>query len=207
VLADMALDVEAGTALAFRLARAFDGGADEGEAAYRRLMTPVTKYWVCKVAPALAYEAMECLGGNGYVEEGGFPRLYREVPVNAIWEGSGNVMCLDVLRVIEREPETLHRVLTELEALAAGEPRIKAALSRIEGLVSEASRDQGQARALVELLALTQAAALLVRHAPAGVSDAFLATRLQGSWRHTYGAGLAHADIGAIVARAAPQLA
>ena len=207
VLADMALDVEAGTALAFRLARAFDGGADEGEAAYRRLMTPVTKYWVCKIAPALAYEAMECLGGNGYVEEGGFPRLYREVPVNAIWEGSGNVMCLDVLRVIEREPEVLGRVLTELETLAAGEPRINAAVSRIKDLLGEASHDQGAARTLVELLALAQAAALLVRHVPTTVSDAFLATRLQGSWRTTYGVGLAKADTRAIVARAAPSLA
>src|SRR4029453_5747952 len=117
VLADMALDVEAATALAFRLARAFDGEG-ESEAPYRRLMTPVTKYWVCKTAPSLAYEAMECLGGNGYVEDGGFPRLYREVPVNAIWEGSGNVMCLDVLRVIEREPETLDKVLAEVETIA-----------------------------------------------------------------------------------------
>jgi len=99
VLADMALDVEAAAALAFRLARAFDGGADEDEAAYRRLMTPITKYWVCKTAPAVVTEAMECMGGDGYVEEGGFPLLYREVPVNAIWEGSGNVMGLDVLRV------------------------------------------------------------------------------------------------------------
>jgi putative acyl-CoA dehydrogenase len=207
VLADMALDVEAGTALAFRLARAFDGGAEEGEAAYRRLMTPVTKYWVCKAAPALAYEAMECLGGNGYVEEGGFPRLYREVPVNAIWEGSGNVMCLDVLRVIEREPETLDRVLVELESLAAGEPRLEAALVKIKALAQDARRDQGAARTLVELLALAEAAALLVSDAPQAVGDAFLATRLQGSWRHTYGAGLAHADTRAIVARAAPQLA
>jgi putative acyl-CoA dehydrogenase len=207
VLADMALDVEAGTALAFRLARAFDGGAEEGEAAYRRLMTPVTKYWVCKAAPALAYEAMECLGGNGYVEEGGFPRLYREVPVNAIWEGSGNVMCLDVLRVIEREPEALDRVFEELQRVAASEKRLKPALVKIKTLARDARRDQGAARTLVELLALAEASALLVNYAPQAVSDAFLATRLQGSWRHTYGAGLAQADIGPIVARAAPQLA
>jgi putative acyl-CoA dehydrogenase len=205
VLADMALDVEAGTALAFRLARAFDSGAEEGEAAYRRLMTPVTKYWVCKAAPALVYEAMECLGGNGYVEEGGFPRLYREVPVNAIWEGSGNVMCLDVLRVIEREPETLDRVLQELESVARGEKRLAPALAKIKTLAQDARRDQGAARTLVELLALAEAAALLVNHAPQAVNDAFLATRLQGSWRNTYGAGLAHADTRDIVARAAPQ--
>ena len=107
VLADMALDVEAATALTFKLAAAFDGHDDPDATAYRRLMTSVTKYWVCKIAPALIFEAMECLGGNAYVEEGGFPLLYREAPVNAIWEGSGNVMCLDVLRAVERSPRDL----------------------------------------------------------------------------------------------------
>jgi putative acyl-CoA dehydrogenase len=207
VLADMALDAEAATALAFRLARAFDGGDEEGEAAYRRLMTPVTKYWACKIAPGLVYEAMECLGGNAYVEQGGFPRLYREVPVNAIWEGSGNVMCLDVLRVLERSPGTLERVLAELESLGAGEPRLAAALDQIKTLLAEVARDQAAARALVELLALTQAGALLHTHAPHAVSDAFLATRLGGGWRHTYGAGRVRADSSAIIARAAPQMA
>lgn len=204
VLADMALDVEAATALAFRLARAFDGEG-ESEAPYRRLMTPVTKYWVCKTAPSLAYEAMECLGGNGYVEDGGFPRLYREVPVNAIWEGSGNVMCLDVLRVIEREPETLDKVLAEVETIASVEPRLKKAVIKIKELARGVRHDQGAARTFVELLALAGAAALLASYAPNAVSDAFLATRLQGSWRNTYGAGIAHADTRAIVARAAPQ--
>ncbi|MGK2922760.1 MAG: isovaleryl-CoA dehydrogenase [Methyloceanibacter sp.] len=207
VLADMALDAEAATALSFRLARAFDGGADEDEIAYRRLMTPVTKYWVCKTAPSLVYEAMECLGGNGYVEEGGFPLLYREVPVNAIWEGSGNVMCLDVLRVLERAPETLRRMLDEIDALGGHEPRLKAALDRIETLLAEAMRDQSVARTLVEQLALAQAGALLLAHAPAAVSDAFLATRLQGTWRSTYGAGAAGLDARAILDRAAPQVA
>jgi putative acyl-CoA dehydrogenase len=205
VLADMALDVEAATALAFRLARAFDDDS-EGDAAYRRLMTPVTKYWVCKAAPALAYEAMECLGGNGYVEDGGFPRLYREVPVNAIWEGSGNVMCLDVLRVIEREPETLSKVIMQFGAVASAEPRLKQAVTRIEALAQDVGRDQSVARTLVELLALGAAAALLARYAPRHVSDAFLATRLGGSWRNTYGAGLASANTSAILDRAAPQL-
>ncbi|MGH6802614.1 MAG: isovaleryl-CoA dehydrogenase [Methyloceanibacter sp.] len=207
VLADMALDVEAATALAFRLARAFDGGEDVGEAAYRRLMTPVTKYWVCKTAPALVGEAMECLGGNGYVEEGGFPLLYREVPVNAIWEGSGNVMCLDVLRVVEKEREAVDRVVAELEDVAAGESRLSAVLARIKALITECSRDQRAARSLVEQLALAQAGALLIHHAPEAVSDGFLATRLGGTWRHTYGAGLARADTAAILARAAPRLA
>ena len=206
VLADMALESEAATALAFRLARAFDGGDDDSEVAYRRLMTPVTKYWVCKAAPALIGEAMECMGGNGYVEEGGFPLLYREAPVNAIWEGSGNVMCLDVLRVIEKEPEAIERVLAELEDAAAGDARLRSALDRVKGLLSECARDQRATRALVEQLALLQGGMLLRQKAPQAVSDAFIATRLSGLWRNTYGAGLARADTSAIVARAAPRL-
>jgi putative acyl-CoA dehydrogenase len=205
VLADMALDVEAAAALSFRLARAFDGGDDEDEAAYRRLMTPVTKFWVCKIAPALIYEAMECHGGNGYVEEGGMPRLYREAPVNAIWEGSGNVMGLDVLRVSERAPETAERVLGGLAAASIGEPVLERALGRVRTLFADAARDQGRARSLVELLALTAAGALLRAHAPSPVSDSFFATRLGGDFRQTYGAGLGSADARAIVARAAPQ--
>jgi putative acyl-CoA dehydrogenase len=204
VLADMALDVEAATALVFRLARAFDGGTYEDEAAYRRLMTPVTKYWVCKTAPALVYEAMECMGGNGYVEEGGFPLLYREVPVNAIWEGSGNVMCLDVLRVLQRSPETVRHVLEGIDELAGRESRVKAALDRIETMLGEAMRDQSVARALVEQLALAQAAVLLLVHAPQEVSDAFLATRLDGAWRGTYGGAATRGDFRAILDRALP---
>jgi putative acyl-CoA dehydrogenase len=204
VLADMALDVEAATTLSFRLARAFDHPNDEDEAAYRRLMTPVAKYWVCKVAPALIYETMECLGGNAYVEEGGFPRLYREAPVNAIWEGSGNVVCLDMLRAVERSPETLERVLAGIEASSAGEPRLKSAVDGIRILLAEAARDQARARAVVELLALTAAGAILQENAPPAVSDAFLGTRLYGAFRHSYGVGLAGADIDGIAARAAP---
>ena len=112
VLADMALEVEGALALVMRLCAAFDrAGGDAREAARARLLTPAVKYLVCKIAPALIYEAMECLGGNGYVEESILPRLYREAPVNAIWEGSGNVMCLDVLRVLAREPQAARAVL------------------------------------------------------------------------------------------------
>ena len=204
VLADMVLDVEAATVLAFRLARAFDGGTDEDETAYRRLMTPVTKYWACKTAPSLVYEAMECMGGNGYVEEGGFPLLYREVPVNAIWEGSGNVMCLDVLRVLERSPDAVRRVLDGIDAIAGGDPRVRIGLDRIERSLADAMRDQGVARTLVEQLALVQAGALLLAHAPETVSDPFLATRLAGGWRSTYGAAGTEMDARAVVERAAP---
>jgi putative acyl-CoA dehydrogenase len=206
VLADMALDVEAAIALAFRLARAFDGGSNEDEVAYQRVMTPVTKYWVCKTAPNLVYEAMECMGGNGYVEDGGFPLLYREVPVNAIWEGSGNVMCLDVLRVLERFPETVRHVLQEINTLGGQEPRLKAALERIEALLADATRDQSMARAFIEQLALAEAAALLHAHAPNAVSDAFLATRLEGSWRSTYGTGAHKMDTRAIIDWVGPVL-
>jgi putative acyl-CoA dehydrogenase len=205
VLADMALDVEAATALAFRLARAFDRSAtEEREAAYRRLMTPVAKYWICKIAPALAYEAMECLGGNGYVEEGGFPRLYREVPVNAIWEGSGNVMCLDVLRVLQKSPEAGEAILSELDFQCAGEPRLEAAVDRLKSLFER--KNEAEARGMVELLALTAAGALLRSAVPVSVSDAFIASRHSGGWRHTYGTALTGADIDAILARAMPRL-
>ena len=206
VLADMALDVEAATALSFRLARAFDGGEDDGEAAYRRLMTPVTKYWVCKTAPALVGEAMECMGGNGYVEEGGFPLLYREVPVNAIWEGSGNVMCLDVLRVLEKEPETVERVVADLADAARGDARLRPAVENVRSLVADCAREQRAARSLVERLAVLAAGTLLLEHAPKAISDSFLATRLAGGWRHTYGATSGRADTRAILARAAPSL-
>jgi putative acyl-CoA dehydrogenase len=207
VLADMALDVEAATALVFRLASSFDGHDDPDATAYRRLMTPVTKYWVCKIAPGLIFEAMECLGGNAYVEEGGFPLLYREAPVNAIWEGSGNVMCLDMLRAVERSPETLERVLASIEAVSGGEQRLKSAVEGVRIMLGEAVQDPTRARSVVELLALTAAGALLHAHAPPAISDAFLATRLYGAFRHSYGVGLGGADIHGIAMRAAPTTA
>ena len=137
VLADLALDVEAATALSFRLCRSFDRASDPHAAAWRRLMTPVTKYWVCKLGPAVAYEAMECLGGNGYVEEGFAARVFRELPLNAIWEGSGNVMALDLLRVLQREPETLEIVMDEMATVAGGDAHLKAQLERIQAMLHE----------------------------------------------------------------------
>jgi putative acyl-CoA dehydrogenase len=205
VLADMALDVEASTALAFRLARAFDKAAtDPREAAFRRLMTPVVKYWVCKQAPGLAYEAMECLGGNGYVEDGIAARLYREVPVNAIWEGSGNVMGLDVLRVLLREGETAGIVMEMLEDEAKGDKRLEAHGERVRRLLTEARDLDRRARALLEGLALAAAGAILRRHAPSVIADAFIGTRLEAGQRAGYGAGVRGADTAAILARALP---
>jgi putative acyl-CoA dehydrogenase len=207
VLADMALDVEAATLLAFRLARAFDEAAsDEGAAAWRRLMTPVTKYWVCKMAPALGYEAMECLGGNGYVEEGLAARLYRELPLNAIWEGSGNVMCLDVLRVLAQDAAAVDSVVADLEGASGGDRRVQAALRGLRSLLADRANLERQARHLVETLARTAAAALLRAHAPAAVAEAFIATRLDGGFRHTYGAGIAPADSRVLLDRALPAL-
>ncbi len=186
VLADMALDVAAATALSFRLARSFDEAAsDRGEAAFARAMTPVVKYWVCKIAPALLYEAMECLGGNGYVEEAPLARYYREAPVNAIWEGSGNVMALDVLRVLGRAPGLFEEVLAGIDRdLGAGS---RGTIGVLKAAMQVASTDQGSARLLTEQLALSAAAAELRRLGAGRIADAFVETRLGGQWRTTYG--------------------
>jgi len=186
VLADMALDVAGATALAMRLARAFDEAAnDKGEASLARLMTPVVKYWVCKAAPALLVEAMECLGGNGYVEEGMLARHYREAPVNAIWEGSGNVMALDVLRVLGRAPALFDEVIAGIEKdLGQAAP---GAASVLRAALNVASADEGSARLLTEQLALSAAAAELRRMGAGRIADAFIETRLAGQWRTTYG--------------------
>jgi len=202
VLADMALDVEAATALAFRLARAFDHTADKSEAAWRRLMTPVTKYWVCKLGPALGYEALECLGGNGYVEAGLAARLYRELPLNAIWEGSGNVMALDLLRVIEREPESFERVLEGLGVAAEADVSLRAEFERLRSLIKDRAQLMARGREVIEALALLAAGALLRAQAPSCVADAFLGTRFSRAGGRTYGQGLAGADTRAIVDRA-----
>ncbi|MBO6636386.1 MAG: DNA alkylation response protein, partial [Parvibaculum sp.] len=184
VLADMALDVAAATALSFRLARAFDEAANDREqAAFARVMTPVVKYWVCKIAPSLLYEAMECLGGNGYVEEAPLARYYREVPVNAIWEGSGNVMALDVLRVLGRGlfDEVLEGIRRDLGNAGKG------AFEVLRAAIDVAASDEGSARFLTEQLALSAAAAELKRMGAGRIADAFVETRLAGQWRGTYG--------------------
>jgi putative acyl-CoA dehydrogenase len=205
VLADMALDVEAATALTFRLARAFDHPDDVRARAFARLMTPVVKFWVCKLAPLLVAEAMECLGGNGYVEEGLAARLYREVPVNAIWEGSGNVMALDVLRVLQREPEAVAMVIEDLASVAQHDPYLKAGLERAQAILQDPRMLDRRARQLLETLAVLAAGVVLRVHAPAFVADAFIASRVSGVSRSTYGQGIDWADATAIVARAFPD--
>ncbi|HET7411625.1 MAG TPA: acyl-CoA dehydrogenase family protein [Pararhizobium sp.] len=186
VLADMALDVAGVTALSMRLARAFDRAREHPEeSAYARLMTPVIKYWVCKSAPAMIYEAMECMGGSGYVEERPVARHYREAPVNAIWEGSGNVMALDVLRVLTRGRDLFEVVLGEIsrDLGSAGQRTIDV----LKAAVAVCERDEGAARMLTEQLALAAAAAELNRIGASRISSAFTETRLAGAWRSTYG--------------------
>jgi putative acyl-CoA dehydrogenase len=186
VLADMALDVAAATALAFRLADAFDRARDSAEdAAYARIMTPVAKYWCCKIAPALIYEAMECIGGSGYIEERPIARHYREAPVNAIWEGSGNVMALDVLRVLERGKDLFELVFAGLQRDLG--PSGKKTIEVLRAAMALCERDEGAARLLVEQMALAAAAAELYRLGAGKIADAFLETRLASGWRSTYG--------------------
>ena len=198
VLADMALDVAAATALSLRLARAFDRARDdEGEAAYARLMTPVIKYWTCKIAPSVLAEAMECMGGNGYVEERALARHYREAPVNAIWEGSGNVMALDVLRVLTRGRELCDAVLGSIaEDLGPAGPRT---VDVLRTCMNVCESDEGAGRILAEQLALAAAAAELTRLGAGSVAEAFIETRLAGAWRSTYGQLVSHFDARGIV--------
>ena len=153
------------------------------------------------MGPAFAYEAMECLGGNGYVEDGLAARIYRELPVNAIWEGSGNVMVHDALRVLQRQPECVDRVLAKLEAGVGGDARIAAQLEKVRAMFAEPQSLEQRGREFVEALAVLAAGCLLRSHAPAAVADAFIATRMGGHWRQTYGQGLETADVHAILAR------
>lgn len=193
VLADMTVDLLAATSLAFRLARSFDRSAeDSSQSHYCRLMTPVIKYWTCKLAPPMIYEAMECLGGNGYVEDGNLSRHYREAPLNAIWEGSGNVMCLDVLRVLGKQPDALEAVLSSMVDVArdsspGAAKAMEHAIDQVRSVASKALEDPSVSRWLVERLASLAASAELSRLGIQPVAEAFIETRLGGSWRTTYG--------------------
>ncbi|MDX3548408.1 acyl-CoA dehydrogenase family protein [Streptomyces europaeiscabiei] len=204
VLADLALESEAATTLTLRLAGAADRAVrgDEGERMFRRIATAVGKYWVTKRGPAFTAEALECLGGNGYVEDSGMPRHYREAPLLSIWEGSGNVNALDVLRALNRNPGTAEALFAELALARGANARLDAATTRLKDAVREA--DQTGARRLVERMALTLQAALLVRHAPPAVADAFCATRLDGDWGYAFGTLPGSADLDAILRRALP---
>ncbi|HUJ28537.1 MAG TPA: isovaleryl-CoA dehydrogenase [Myxococcales bacterium] len=200
VLADLAIESEAATVLMMRLARAYDRRDDE--AAFRRIATAVAKFHVCKRAAPMVAEALECLGGNGYVEESLMPRVYREAPLNSIWEGSGNVICLDVLRALHKEPLARDALVAELHTARGADRRLDAAVDAAEAALAQP--DEPEARRLVESLALALQGALLVRHAPAAVADAFCATRLAGERGQSFGTVSRKLDAAGILARAWP---
>ena len=200
VLADLAVESEAATALALRLASTVDSGPP----GLGRLATAVAKFWVCKRAAVVTAEALECLGGNGYVEESGMPRLYREAPLNSIWEGSGNVIALDVLRALARQPESVAAFSAEVEAASGADDRLDAAVKRLRAELADPDRIEARARRVASLMALCLQGSLLVRHAPAAVADAFCATRLDGDWGWVLGTLPVGLDTKAIVDRAAP---
>jgi putative acyl-CoA dehydrogenase len=204
VLADLAVESEAATVAAMRVARSYDEPED---GAFRRFATAVMKYWVCKRAPAHAAEALECLGGNGFVEDSGMPLLYRDAPLNSIWEGSGNVAALDVLRAMVKEPEGLPAFLAECELASGGDPRLDQHLDHVrEEVVALPGLEdpQFEARRIVEDLAVALQASLLVRFSPPPVADAFCATRLAGEGGRVYGTLSRGVDAGAIIDRAVP---
>jgi putative acyl-CoA dehydrogenase len=207
VLADLALESEAATALALRLARAFDSDADAEQVLLRRLLTPAAKYWICKRGPAVAAEAMEVLGGNGYVEEGPLARIYRQMPLNSIWEGSGNVICLDVLRALTRHPDCIDALVAELAPARGLDAHFDACVRRLIADLARPDLAEADARWLTQCIALAVQAALLLRFAPAAVAGAFCASRLgEGSFAGgAFGNLAGSGDFGSIVDRAWPD--
>ncbi len=204
VLADLALESEAALALTMRMGRALDDPFDEGEQKFARLVTAIGKYWICKRAPEMIAEASECLGGAGYVEDTIMPRLYREAPVNSIWEGSGNVQCLDVLRALSKEPCVVEVLFAELGD-GHGDARLKNHIDRLQRAFTDREDIQYRARQLTEDVALALQARLLLEAGNEAVSDAFIASRLEGNGR-VFGTLPRGLDISALLARGAPFL-
>ena len=204
VLADMAIEVEAALALALRIARAMDNAeADASEAMLARIGTAVAKYWNCKRAPALVFEALECHGGPGYIEDCIMPRLYREAPVNSIWEGSANMMALDVLRAVTREPGAAPAFFTELELARGDDAYLDRAIDDLRAELATRDGLEGRMRVIAEKMALTMQGALLTRHGAPEVAAAFCAARLGNNYRGTFGTLPAGCDLDAIIARCA----
>ncbi|MFF8904629.1 acyl-CoA dehydrogenase family protein [Streptomyces olivaceoviridis] len=203
VLADLALESEAATALALRLAAAWDDGGEQ-ERAFLRLAVPAAKYWITKRCAPVAVEAAECLGGNGYVEESGLPRLVRESPLNSVWEGAGNVQALDVLRALRREPGALDACLTEIGRAHGAAHRLDRAVKDLFSELADLEGVEGRARRLAERLALVLQGSLLVRYAPPEVADAFCASRLGGDRGASFGTLPAGLDLESVVDRARP---
>jgi putative acyl-CoA dehydrogenase len=223
VLADLCVESEAATVSSLRLARSYDesqpgtssasrpgepGGQEaQGAGDFRRLANAVLKYWICKRAPSHAVEALECLGGNGYVEESGLPRLFRESPLSSIWEGSGNVQCLDVMRAMVKSPAAVEAFFAEVGEGAAAEPRLAAFAERLrEEITSDPETLEPRARRVVERMALALQASLLVRYGDEAVADAFCASRLDGDWGRAFGTLPAGVDCTRIIERHRPQL-
>ncbi len=202
VLADLVVETEAATTMMMRLAGATDRSAgDPQEAALRRIALAVTKYWVCKRAPAHSAEALECLGGNGYVEDSGMPRLYREAPLMSVWEGSGNVAALDALRAMVRQPDTVEAFFGELELARGADSRLDDAIARVGKELADLENVEYRARRIVELMALVLQGAQLVRHGHPAVADAFCASRLDRDWGIALGTLPVGVDTAAVLAR------
>jgi putative acyl-CoA dehydrogenase len=215
VLVDLAIESEAATQLMVRLAHSFDAReSNDRERAFCRIATAIAKYWLCKRSPTVVGEALECLGGNGYVEESIMPRLYREAPLYSIWEGSGNVMCLDVLRALTRDPTTLEAFLAELQATAGADKRFNTYIAAIKTKFSSTSNgspqtsgvDDFSARDLTEKLALALQASLMIRHSSSAMAEAFIASRLTGQHGNAFGTLPASADTNVIVAGIAESM-
>ncbi|MEV5282542.1 acyl-CoA dehydrogenase family protein [Streptomyces sp. NPDC051994] len=205
VLADLALESEAATTLALRLAAAYDADTEQ-ERAFLRLAVPAAKYWVTKRCTPVAGEALECLGGNGYVEESGMPRLLREAPLNSIWEGSGNVQALDVLRALQREPQALNAFLQEVGRARGADHRLDGAIKDLLTELADLDGIEARARRLVERMALVLQGSLLVRWAPPEVADAFCASRLGGDWGAAFGTLPHSLDLASVVERARAEV-
>jgi putative acyl-CoA dehydrogenase len=205
VLADLALESEGALALTMRVARALDRRADPHEDLLVRLCTAVGKYWICKRTPHHAYEAMECVGGSGVMEDSPFPRLFRESPVNAIWEGSGNVQCLDVLRAMQKTPEVVEALFGELAKAHGACATLDHWVAALRKDLDDSADIEYRARDVVDRMALAIQAALLVQHAPTRVADAFCASRLAGGGHRSYGTLPRGTDCAAIIERATPR--
>jgi putative acyl-CoA dehydrogenase len=203
VLAELALEWEAATALGLRLARAYDAQADAHEQLLRRVLTPTAKFWVCKRGAHFAQEAMEAIGGNGYVEESVLPRIYREMPLNSIWEGAGNVMCLDVLRALRKE-DVVDAVMIELDAAKGSHAAYDRFCALLKDRLANANEYESAARRLTQDIALAMQASLLARHAPRFVSDAFVAARLGGDWTGAFGTLAPNTPFDQLIERAMP---
>ena len=205
VLADLAVESEATTVLMMRLAGAFDRESDSAEAHFRRLGVAVAKFWTTKRAVALVAEALECLGGNGYVEESILPRLYREAPLNSIWEGSGNVNALDVLRAMQREPESVAAFFAEVES-APRDARLDRAVVELRRELKETADIESRARRLVERMAVVLQSSLLLRYGDPMVGEIFCASRLEGDWGHTFGSLKMRPQLKSVIERHRPRL-